>query len=342
MIIAGAGLGAVSCSIPLKVGAGDKYDKAKKIKPKKLKKGDTIGLIAPGSAFSKDAYNRTIKNIKSLGLKYKNANNLFKDYGFVAGTDKERIDDIHQMFSDNTVDAIWCVRGGYGTTRIIENLDYNLIRSNPKIIIGYSDITALLNAINAKTGLVTFHGPVGATELTPYTLDNFKKVLFSNSASVKIPVFYNVEEENGAFVSSVIVDGNMRGELIGGNLSLLSAMSGTKFNLHLKDKLLFIEDVGEKPYRIDRMLTQLLFSTDISKASGIILGVFKDCDVDPGTDGSLTLLETIKDRLEPLGLPLFYGFSFGHIKDMCTLPIGIEAKFDMSKKELVLLENSLT
>ena len=339
LVFAGAGLGIVSCAVPLKVDNVKQGTAPLKIKPKKLKKGDTIGLIAPGSAFSKEAYNRTIENINSLGLRYKNANNLFSDYGYVAGSDTQRIDDIHQMFADKDVDAIWCVRGGYGTTRIIENLDYKLIKNNPKIIVGYSDITALLQAINMKTGLITFHGPVGASELTPYTLNQFKKIIFGGNAKVKIPIYKEEEVEDQAFVPYTMVKGKMKGELIGGNLSLLSALSGTQFNLNVKDKILFIEDIGEKPYRIDRMLTQLIYSTNITKAAGILLGIFNDCDVEPGTEGTLRLKETLKDRLESLGVPVFYGFSFGHIKDMCTLPVGLEARFDMEKMELTLLEN---
>ena len=343
LLFAGAGIAVASCSVPLKVGE-DKSNTIKeplKLKPKRLKAGDTIGLIAPGSAFSEEAYERTIENIESLGLNYKNAQNLFKSYGYVAGTDKERIDDIHEMFADKEVDAIWCVRGGYGTTRIIENLDYKLIKNNPKIIVGYSDITALLQAIHVSTGLITFHGPVGASELKPYTLEQFRKVLFENKEKLRIPIYKNEDSEDTAFIPSIIVKGKMRGELIGGNLSLLSSLSGTKYNLNLKDKIVFIEDVGEKPYRIDRMLTQLINSTDISKSAGILLGIFNDCDVKPGTEGTLRLMDTLKDRLEPLGVPVFYGFSFGHIKNMCTLPVGIEAEFDMGNKELVLLENAV-
>ncbi len=342
LLFAGAGLGVASCSVPLKIGKDERnLNEPLKIKPKRLSVGDTIGLIAPGSAFSKEAYKRTLENIESLGLRYKNAQNLFKNYGYVAGTDKERINDIHEMFADKEVDAVWCVRGGYGTTRIIEDLDYKLIKNNPKIIVGYSDITALLQAINSRTGLITFHGPVGASELTSYTLEQFRKVLFENEARVRIPIYENIDNEEQAYRPSILVKGKMRGELIGGNLSLLSALSGTNFNLRLKDKIVFIEDVGEKPYRIDRMLTQLVNSTDIYNAAGILLGVFNDCDVKPGTEGTLRLLDTLKDRLEPLGIPVFYGFSFGHIENMCTLPVGIEAEFDMGTEELILLENAV-
>lgn len=340
LLIAGTGISVMSCAVPKTIQNNVQRNGISKIKPKMLKKGDTVGLVAPGSAFSDKAYKSTIENLENIGLKYKKADNLFSKYGYVAGTDKQRVDDLHQMFSDKEVDAIWCVRGGYGTTRFLDDLDYDLIKRNPKIIVGYSDITALLQAIHVKTGLITFHGPVGSSELTPYTLDNFKKVLFERNNRTVIKIFDSDKKED-VFVPSIIVEGAMQGELVGGNLSLLSAISGTDFTLDLTDKILFVEDIGEKPYRIDRMLTQLIYSTQIKKASGIVCGVFNDCDVEEGTEGTLRLKETIKDRLADLGIPVFYGFSFGHIKDMCTLPVGIEARFDMDEKEFILLENAV-
>lgn len=338
LILAGGALSIASCAVPHEIRENDFSELMPTIKPKRLKRGDTVGLIAPGSAFSKKAYTKTLKNLKSLGLKYKNAKNLFGTYGYVAGKDKDRIADIHEMFEDNTVDAIWCVRGGYGTTRLLYDLDYDLIKRNPKIIVGYSDITALLQAINKMTGLVTFHGPVGATEMTEYNLENFKKVLFMNSMNTGISQYVG-EAPDFIDASFVLKKGKMKGQLVGGNLSLLSSLAGTKYDLDVKDKIVFIEDVGEKPYRIDRMLTQFIQSTNLEQASGVLLGVFNDCDVEEGKEGSLRLKETLFDRLGGLGIPVYYGFSFGHIDNMCTLPVGIRAEFNMKNKELVLLEN---
>jgi len=340
LVLAGGVLGLASCAVPAKIRDNDINEIRPVIKPKRLKRGDTVGLIAPGSAFSKKAYKRTIENLKKLGLKYKNSENLFGQYGFVAGKDEDRIEDLHQMFEDKEVDAIWCVRGGYGTTRLLYDIDYELIKNNPKIIIGYSDITALLQAITKMTGLITFHGPVGSSELTDYNLENIKKVLFSGSENIGITQ-YTDEEQKNEYKSYILKKGKMRGELLGGNLSLLSALAGTKFDLDVKDRIVFIEDIGEKPYRIDRMLTQFIQSTNLEQASGILLGVFNDCDVVEGTEGSLTLKETLKDRLGNLGVPVYYGFSIGHIKNMCTVPVGIKAEFDMKNKELVLLENAV-
>lgn len=312
----------------------------KKIKPRKLKEGDTIGLIAPGSAFTQEAYERTIDNIKTMGFRYKNAKNLFLKYGYLAGDDKSRIEDIHQMFADPEVDAIWCVRGGYGTTRLLYDLDYELIKANPKILMGYSDITALLQAIHEKTGLVTFHGPVGSTELTDYIISNFQSVLMTIKKNTRIS---NQKSDNTTdeFNSEFIVPGHMKGQLAGGNLTLLASLAGTEFQLDASGKLVFIEDVGEKPYRIDRMLTQLLQVSNLNKANGILLGRFNDCDVEPGDNTSLRLKETLIDRLGYLDIPVYYGFSFGHVDEMCILPVGVEAGFDLKKEELILFESAV-
>ena len=339
LLLSAAG-GLASCVTPKgKAGSHGNFS-SKIIKPPKLKKGDTVGLIAPGSHFSADAYKRTLENLEKLGLKFKNATNLFKKYGYVAGSDKERLDDIHQMFADPEVKAIWCVRGGYGTTRLLYDLDYELIRHNPKIIAGYSDITALLNAIFKKTGLVTFHAPVGSSKMNEYTFDNFKKILMEgDKPGIKIHN-YTFDNDAPEYRKYVITEGDMTGRLAGGNLTLLAAIAGTPYQLDAKDKIVFIEDIEEKPYRIDRMLTQLIQTSKLETAAGILLGIFKGCDAEG--DNTLRLHETLKDRLAPLGIPVFYGFAFGHVEAMCTLPVGIKAHFDYRKEELTLLENAVS
>ncbi len=347
LVFLGAASGFVSCNVSSglpyqeKPTKENRFKQKKLIKPKRLKEGDTIGLIAPGSPFSEDAYERALTNIARLGFKYKNAKNLFLNYGYLAGDDKRRIDDIHQMFADPEVDAIWCVRGGYGTTRLLYDLDYDLIENNPKILLGYSDITALLQAIHKMTGLVTFHGPVASTEMTDYNTENFKSVLMTNDKNIKISNKISYENDSVEFKPQIIVNGHMKGPLVGGNLTLLAAIAGTPYQLDAKDKLIFIEDIGEKPYRIDRMLTQLRQTANLKEANGIILGIFNDCNPDPEDKNTLSLKETLIDRLAYLDIPVFYGFSFGHIKEMCTLPIGIEGAFVMEKQELVLFENAV-
>ena len=316
--------------------------KLKVTKPKRLKAGDTVAVIAPASGLSSESFDKALQNLESLGLKTKVGKAARGIKGFLAATDKERLDDLHWAFTDSEISAVWCVRGGYGAARLLSDIDYNLIRKNPKILIGYSDITALHLAISQKTGLVTFHGPVAASELSDYTKNHVTNVLMNPSAPYKIELSeYNKAQESNLFKTETITAGKARGRLIGGNLSLLAALAGTPFALReMKGKILFIEDVGEQPYRIDRMLTQLRQSIDMRALAGIALGVFEDCN--PRTKDTQTLEDVIKDRLGDLGIPVVYGLSFGHIRDQFTLPVGTEAELDAGNATLTLLETSVS
>jgi len=316
-------------------------EKHKIIKPKRLKTGDTVAVIAPASGLSKESFDNALKNLESLGLKTKVGKAARGNKGFLAATDKERLDDLHWAFADSEISAVWCVRGGYGAGRLLPSIDYNLIRKNPKILIGYSDITSFHLAISNNTGLVTFHGPVAASELSDYTKKHVTNVLMNPSAPYKIELSeYNKANASNLFKTETIVAGKCRGKLIGGNLSLLSALAGTPFALaNLKGKILFIEDVGEQPYRIDRMLTQLRQSADLRSLAGIALGIFEDCN--PRTKDTQTLLDVVKDRLGDLGIPVIYGLSFGHIRDQFTMPVGIEAELDTTNATLTLLETGV-
>lgn len=335
------GLAAVSFLGSPVFGKIRRNEKHKIIKPKRLKTGDTVAVIAPASGLSRESFDNALKNLESLGLKTKVGKSARGNRGFLAATDKERLDDLHWAFSDKEISAVWCVRGGYGAGRLLPDIDYNLIRKNPKILIGYSDITAFHLAISNNTGLVTFHGPVAASELSDYTKKHVTNVLMNPSAPYKIELSeYNKANASNLFKTETIVGGKCRGKLIGGNLSLLSALAGTPFALaNLKGKILFIEDVGEQPYRIDRMLTQLRQSADLRSLAGIALGIFEDCN--PRTKDTQTLLDVVKDRLGDLGIPVIYGLSFGHIRDQFTLPVGIEAELDTTNATMTLLETSV-
>ena len=305
-------------------------------KAKVLKEGDTIGLIAPGSPIPPERYKKAIENIKSLGLKVKYTDRSKAIHGYLAGTDKERLDDLHQMFVDSEVDGIWCLRGGYGCTRLLPKINYELIKKNPKVLIGYSDVTALLLSIYQKTGLIGFHGPAAVSEFTPYTVEQIRNTIMSHRKEYVIPLSSaNEKEEDADYHSKVLIHGEAEGKLIGGNLSLLAAMSGTKYLPSFKKKIVFIEDIGEKPYAIDRMFTQLLQASDISKASAFLLGVFKNCKA-PENSYSLKLEDTLLDRLGNLGIPLIYGFPFGHIANQCTFPIGVNASLKTNELELLV------
>jgi muramoyltetrapeptide carboxypeptidase len=311
------------------------------IKPKRLIKDDTVAVIAPSSGVSAEDFEKALQNLADLGFKTKIGKSARARNGFLAGTDKERLDDLHQAFSDAEVKAVWCVRGGYGASRFLPDLNFNLIKKNPKILIGYSDITALHTAIYQNTGLVTFHGPVAASNFSDYTKKHVVNVLMNPSAPYKIELSPdNIAKESNLFKTEVIRSGKCRGELIGGNLSLLSALAGTPFGLRkTKSKLLFIEDVGEQPYRIDRMLTQLRQSIDMRQLAGIALGVFEDCN--PKTNDTQSLTDVLKDRLGDLGIPVIYGLSFGHIRDQFTLPVGIEAELDTENAAMTFLETGV-
>ncbi|MEP6946134.1 MAG: LD-carboxypeptidase, partial [Acidobacteriota bacterium] len=262
--------------------------------------------------------------------------------GFLSGTDKERLHDLHAAFGDPVVKAVWCVRGGGGAPRLLPDIDYGLIRKNPKIFIGFSDITALHVAINQNCGLVTFHGPVGTSTYSDYTKMHVMNVLMQPTAPYRVDVSpNNALNESPFFHSEVIVKGKCRGRLIGGNLSLLAAVAGTKFALNnIKGKILFIEEIGEPPYRIDRMLTQLRQSLDLRSVAGIALGVFDDTSASAGKTAQ-PVLDVLRDRLGDLGVPLAYGLSFGHIRDNMTLPYGIEAEFDADNLAITFLETAV-
>jgi muramoyltetrapeptide carboxypeptidase len=313
--------------------------KTKLIKPNALQKGDTVALIAPGSPIKPEKFQNAVTNLENLGLKPIYTDTVFKKYGYLAGKDEERLADLHLMIANPDVKAIWCLRGGYGCTRLLDKIDYKLIQKNPKIIIGYSDITALLLAIFKKTGIIGFHGPVAISDIfSSYTAAQVSDILFGRSNKLhNIPFKIQSQEKYGLGNEPYVVHGGLaKGQLTGGNLSLLVNLPNTKYAPSYKGKLVFIEDVGEKPYRIDRMLTFLLQSTDLRYASGIILGVFHECA--PKEEDSLTLKQVILDRLHPLSIPCFYGFTFGHVGDICTFPIGINAEMNADNMSVTLQE----
>lgn len=314
-------------------------------KPKRLKKGDTIGLIAPGSFIRIDQLERAKQKVESLGYKAYNTKNILKKTGYFSANDKLRADDINHMFANNKVDGILCVRGGYGCNRILDILDYALISKNPKILMGYSDITSLFQAIYRYSNVPGFHVAVGISSFNNYTRKHLKAVVSNPSDNYVI----EYEKEKGKasdsdYNSYIINNGIAQGELIGGNLSLMVSLIGTQFDIDYTGKLIFIEEIEEYPYKIDRMLTQLLMSGKLQKAAGIILGVFRKCDidgVDTKTEDSFSLKEILIDRLSNLNIPIMYGFPFGHVKNKATLPVGIKAKLNTYNKTITLLEKAV-
>jgi len=308
------------------------------IKPKRLREGATIALIAPSSPPSEEKLAKGIANLTQFGYKIVEGKSLRAQYGYLAGTNTERLADLHWAFQDPKIEAVWCIRGGYGAARLLPDIDYDLIRRNPKPLIGYSDVTALHIAIHQRTGLVTFHGPVAASDYPEDTLLHFHSILTKPVSSYEIAALaHGAEPESNEYQPFAISPGHASGKLTGGNLALLSSMAGTAFAPLFKKKIVFIEDAGEQPYRLDRMFTQLLQATDLAQAAGIALGVFNDCQPKPGSP-SLSLPDALLDRLGGLGMPVVYGMPFGHVAHQATFPYGIEAKLDSDNMLLTILE----
>jgi len=314
----------------------------KRIKPKRLRVGDTIAVIAPSSAASPEAWERAIANVETLGMKAVVGKFARGSHRFFSGTDEERLHDLHWAFQDRQIDGVWCVRGGSGAPRLLPKIDYKLIRRNPKVFIGYSDITALHLAISQQTGLVTFHGPVASSELSDYSRPNLVNTIMTTTSGQKIvPSEYNISQSSALFKPTVITAGRCRGRLIGGNLSLLAALAGTPYALSgLKGSILFAEDINEPPYKIDRLFTQLRQSVNMHSLAGIALGIFSS-DKAATDEETAATLAALKDRLGDLGIPVVTGLSFGHIRDQCTLPLGIEADLDTATASITLRESAV-
>ncbi len=302
-----------------------------------LKKGDTIGLITPAGFITEEKLQKTIENLASFGLKSVYFDSVLEKNGYLAGNDQSRLNELHTMYENTEVDAIICVRGGYGTTRILDRINYDIIKKNPKPLIGYSDITALINAVYKKTGIPGFHGIIGAGDFTEYTSENFEKIFLSDSEIINYEIFKDHKKD--AFV---IHSGEMSGTLAGGNLALVISAIGTSFEISWKNKIVFLEDIGEAPYKIDRMLTQLISGGKFKNVKGIILGQFKGCEPEEDDkENSFFLKEVIIDRIKPLEIPAVYGFSFGHIKNQLVFPVGIKAKFNTEKLSLSIKRKEL-
>jgi muramoyltetrapeptide carboxypeptidase len=323
--------------------AGPMGHKARKklIKPKILRQGATVALLAPSSPPAEAKIDKALLNLKTLGFKVIEGKHLRHKHGYLAGTDADRVADLHQAFADPTIEAIWCVRGGYGCTRILHLLDYDLIRKNPKPLIGYSDITALHVALYQEAGLVSFHGQVAGGDMTEFTLRHIDATLMEvRKSAFAVPAFYQNMRPTDEFNPYVITEGKAHGPLIGGNLTVLAATLGTEQAPRFKDHIVFLEEIGEAPYRVDRLLTQLLNGSDLCDAKGIALGIFTDC-VQKSDTSTFTTPECLRERLGGLGIPVYYGAPFGHISDQCVLPYGIPASIDSGKMELTLLESGV-
>ena len=320
----------------------DKSDSKTKsfIKPTRLKKGDTIALVTPGSYITEQEKEESINNLRSLGFNVTYSERLMQKNGYFSATDKERAADLNEMFERKDVQGIMCARGGYGCARILPFLDYEMIENNPKPLIGFSDVTALHYAIYKNSNLITFHGPVSISTFSRFSIENFQNVLMNPTEEL---VLENSTTDNNydPYGITVITKGTAEGELIGGNLSIAVSLIGTDYDVDYSGKIIFLEEFIEEPYRIDRMLTQMIQAGKFEDVAGIALGVFKLCEPDktkPSFNGSFTLMEVLKDRLGNLGIPVIYGLSFGHVVDKFTIPFGVRAELNTKSQKLRLLE----
>jgi muramoyltetrapeptide carboxypeptidase len=308
-----------------------------KILPARLKEGSRIGLVTPGGPISEEQLEDTISTLEELGFRSYYRDSVLAEYGYFAGTDRERADELMHMFTNKNVDAILCVRGGYGSIRILELLDYEMIQQHPKALIGYSDITALLSAIYERTGLVTFHGPVGVSSFNDFTIDAFRNVLMKPQGRYKYAYEREGETgENNEYDIYAITDGKAEGILIGGNLSVIDSMIGSDYEPDFENKIVYLEETDEKIYRIDKMLFHLLYATNLKKAAGIAIGIFNGCEYSED-EPQLTLKQAISDLLKPLNIPVVYGLPFGHINSKITLPTGVKARLNANNNSLKLL-----
>lgn len=298
---------------------------------KRLNPFNTIGIVAPASAEKRETIDEALKTLKSLGINYKCGKHIYDKWGYFAGKDEDRAADFIDMLKDPDVTMILCLRGGYGCIRILPYIDTALIKKNPKIIAGFSDITVLLNHITKKTGLITFHSPMVTSNLKDK--DTFNSFIDTITKGYEP---YNIKNPE-TIPSKTLIKGIAEGKLAGGNLTLMASSLGTPYEIDTSDKILFIEEVAEEPYKIDRALTQLLLAGKLQKCKGFILGQFTNCSL-PHYERSFTVEEVINDRLIPLGKPTISNFMSGHDYPKLTLPIGAKVKLDADYGIISVLE----
>ncbi|AOT69053.1 S66 peptidase family protein [Geosporobacter ferrireducens] len=304
------------------------------VRGKALKFGDTIGVVAPASPTPKERVKLAQEQLEVLGFKVKMGKSCYAARGYLSGSDKSRAEDLNQMFMDPAVDGIMCLRGGYGTPKILNLLDYNMIRNNPKVFIGYSDITTIHTAIQQKCELITFHGPMASSDLAD-GIDDFSKNSLLKAVMQPEPMG-DIQNPHGEVVQC-LKEGKAEGQLIGGNLALIAATMGTPYEINTKGKILFLEDIGEEPYRVDRMLTQLALAGKFEDAAGIILGDWNDCEPKNPLE-SLSLIEVFEEILLPYQKPTVLNFKIGHCTPKITVPIGVNALLDAGQRKLIITE----
>jgi len=308
------------------------------IKPPCLRERDTIGVIAPGSPMKEERLQRGLEYLEKRGFRVVLGEHIRDQRGYLAGDDAARAEDFHRMVRDDHVRAIFCARGGYGTPRLLPWIDYDLVRRNPKILVGYSDITALQCALFRETGLVSFSGPMVAVEmgkgLDPFTEEFFWRMLMSREplGPVHLPAGQQLK---------VLRDGVATGRLIPANISILSGLLGTPYLPELREAILFLEEITEEPYRVDRYLTQFRLAGLFEQVRGLVFGQFIDCVPKDPESPTLTVEEILQDLAGKVRVPVLASFPYGHGDGKLTLPMGIRVMLDTSGPEVVFEEGAV-
>ncbi len=310
------------------------------LRPRRLSPGDTIGLINPsGAVFERAPYEQTHQALKALGFKVQEAPNVRARYGHMAGTAAQRASDIHTLFADPGVAGLLAINGGSGANRVLPLLDFELVARYPKFLGGFSDLTALLSAVQVKTGLVTFHSPLGRSEWNSFSVQQFQAVVMQalphTMRNANVP---NDDLGSTDGLITTLRGGLARGPLLGGNLAVLTSLAGTPYMPNLDGAILLLEDVNEYVYRVDRMLSTLMLGGALARVAGVVLGGFTNCMPSEGSYGTLTLDEVFDDYFGALGVPVYRGAQFGHVKRKFTLPLGVMAEMDADAGTIRLLE----
>lgn len=312
------------------------------IKPRRLSAGDTVGVVAPATAVFQDVEADVAReSLEALGLKVQLGRHLRDRHGYLAGEDKARAEDINRFFADTSIAAVLPIRGGWGSARVLPYLDFDTIRRNPKVLMGFSDITALHNSIQAKTGLVTFHGPNGGGRWDAWSVEWVKKILFGAEA-VTMDNPKDLSPRNALTQvdnrTRTITPGKARGRIMGGNLTVLTALLGSPYVPDYSGAILFLEDVQENLYRIDRMLTSLKLAGILDKAKGVVFGTCSQCG--PGNDNyaALTMQEILADHIKALGVPAWQGAMIGHDQPQWTVPFGLDVEIDATACTVTMVE----
>jgi muramoyltetrapeptide carboxypeptidase len=310
------------------------------VRAPRLRPGDTLALINPsGAIFERAPYEIATESLRALGFKMREAPNLRARYGHFAGTDAQRAADVNAMFADPGVHGLLAMTGGSGGNRILPLIDYAAIRRTPKFLGGYSDLTALINAVQVQTGLVTFHCPMAASEWNGFSVQWLRGAVIDAQAQT----LANTHEAEDSLVAkggriSTLRGGRARGPLVGGNLAVLAAMAGSAYWPRFDGAVLFLEEVNEFIYRVDRMLSTLKLSGALDRLAGVVLGGFTNCGPGDGSYGTLTLDEVFDDYFGPLKVPVYSGAQFGHIRRKFTLPVGLDVEIDADAGTLRYLQ----